>query len=1055
MAKNDNQYTFHPNVIFRTPLFPMQDSGYQKTEYENRLFSEAIYLSSPDLFYEIQKFNQNLTLEAKNANKLNISLYKYNTRSQTRCTPFGLFAAVSTGKWDKTNFINLKNYQESLIRKTRLDMNVVCALSQELIKKDYIKANLRFYANTSLYQIDNAYRYIEYFYINTTRVHKITKVDFSEYLSSIITEAKKGCYLKSLSNILTNQGIHLEEAISFIDELIDSQILISELEPTVTGKDFFEKLIQTLQNINDVNPNTDLTETLFCLSEINQEIKILDENIVNDLHNENLYIQIYSKLKNILPNLKESNLFQTDLYKKGEDYSINNEIQNKIIECLNFLNKITPNYSNKNLEEFKNRFHARYADSEIPLLQALDPETGIGYPYQDVNGINPLVDDLVLNNKGTENQITWTKVQSTLSSILQKCFKENAGKIILTDEDFSEVDFSSNNLSTSFSVMFKVLNSSENKISFKNTWGSSAVNILGRFANGDKNILDIINDIVKHEEKQYSDKIIAEIVHLPESRTGNILSRPIFRDYEIAYLAKSSVDNEFKIDPSELLISIKNNKILLKWKKNGKEVLPRLGNAHNYSYNSLPVYQFLCELQHQYTDKQGLGFTWGVLENHYKYFPRVEYKSTVLHPAKWKIEKKDYEILLDKSKTIKEKNNLFNKLKNEYELPDKFFVVEGDNELLIDVKNNDAILTFIDLIKNKTSVTIEEYLFNEHESLITDINNNTYTNECLAVILNNTSIPNASGKAKTITTEKVTQNFSIGSEWLYYKIYCGVKTADIILTEKLLNSINLFLNEKMIDKWFFIRYADPEPHIRLRLHITHFKYFNDIVAEINSVLSPLLDKNILSKIQIDTYQRELLRYGYNTIELAESLFYYDSVCIAKALSLIDGEKGEIFRWHFAIRATDQFLDDFNFKFEDKLAIMTQLSISFFNEHGGTKDLKVQLDKKYRLLKKDIEDILNKDIDQTKEIYPLIELINDRSKFNRVISKEIITLNQTGELQVNYFDLISSYIHMMLNRLFIAKNRTNEFIVYDLLAKYYKSHLAKRQKAISFVRNSPN
>jgi len=32
--------------------------------------------------------------------------------------------------------------------------------------------------------------------------------------------------------------------------------------------------------------------------------------------------------------------------------------------------------------------------------------------------------------------------------------------------------------------------------------------------------------------------------------------------------------------------------------------------------------------------------------------------------------------------------------------------------------------------------------------------------------------------------------------------------------------------------------------------------------------------------------------------------------------------------------------------------------------------------------------------------------------------------------------------MMMNRLFMAKNRTNEFVVYDLLARYYKSSIAK-------------
>jgi hypothetical protein len=39
------------------------------------------------------------------------------------------------------------------------------------------------------------------------------------------------------------------------------------------------------------------------------------------------------------------------------------------------------------------------------------------------------------------------------------------------------------------------------------------------------------------------------------------------------------------------------------------------------------------------------------------------------------------------------------------------------------------------------------------------------------------------------------RDFCIGSEWLYYKLYTGVKTADLILLEKLY-SVILELKEK-------------------------------------------------------------------------------------------------------------------------------------------------------------------------------------------------------------------------------------------------------------------
>lgn len=73
------------------------------------------------------------------------------------------------------------------------------------------------------------------------------------------------------------------------------------------------------------------------------------------------------------------------------------------------------------------------------------------------------------------------------------------------------------------------------------------------------------------------------------------------------------------------------------------------------------------------------------------------------------------------------------------------------------------------------------------------------------------------------------REFNIGSEWLYYKIYCGVKTSDMILLEHLKEKISDLKINDFIEKWFFIRYNDPEPHIRLRFLLTKNSNLNLII----------------------------------------------------------------------------------------------------------------------------------------------------------------------------------------------------------------------------------
>ncbi len=1029
---------FLPHYIFRSPLNPTH------IIFNDSVFNEAIYLSTPTLHEEYQKHLINPLTDVKGLKKLNISLYKYQTRASNRCTPFGLFAGLSIGEWQTQNKITLDaNLNQTLNRKTRLDMNVLCTLAQELSKKDFIKPYLKFYPNTSIYLIGDSYRYVEYYYHNNHRFHKINKVDFSEYLLCILNESKVGLNQYQLIQLLINDDISEEEASDFVNELISAQILINQLEPTITGADYFDFLHTNLIKINEVNQSEDLTKMVEILNEVNISIKKNDSSVFNSIES---YKLIHQQLKTILPELSETNLFQTDLFKTAENNSLNIDIQNQIQKTIKFLNKISPTIPNKTLEEFKKKFTERYEDYEIPFLLALDTETGVGYPAKDNNGVNDLIEDVFnMGVASDDSEIKWNLLQAHLFKLITESSSQNKKVIEISEKDFENINFSEGILPSSYSVMFKVLNGCTNKIDLNNIGGSSAINLLGRFAGGSKELEEIVKHVAQFEQEQMPDKILAEIVHLPESRTGNILARSSVRAYEIPYLAKSTAELDCQIKMDDLILKIRNNKIILFDKRLQKEIIPRLGNAHNFSFNSLPVYHFLCDLQNQYFTKPNIGFNWGVLSNQFDFLPRVEYQNTVLSSAKWQLKKSNLEPLKDKKKSDEEKIDLFFELKKRIELPDKFLIADGDNELLIDCNNPIAISTFIDSVKNRNEITLEEYLFEDEHALIKDTNGNSFTNECIAIVLNETKAQKQPIKSVS-KVFKSKQVFAIGSEWLYYKIYSGTKTADYILTEKIKKFTESLLEKGIIDKWFFIRYADPEVHLRFRLHISNFEKYGEVLQLVNNELEPLLNQHIISKIQTDTYKRELERYGDNSMELVENLFYTDSIFVTNMLDMLDADSGGIIRWQMAIRSVDEFLNDFKLTLEEKYSLINTLSTSFFNEHGGNKELKLVLDNKFRKLRTQLEDILNYNDAEEKEYYPIIELINTRSKSNAIIVDDILLLSANHQLQLSINDLLASLLHMNLDRLFMGRNRTNEFVVYDLLARYYKSTLARSKSA---------
>lgn len=287
----------------------------------------------------------------------------------------------------------------------------------------------------------------------------------------------------------------------------------------------------------------------------------------------------------------------------------------------------------------------------------------------------------------------------------------------------------------------------------------------------------------------------------------------------------------------------------------------------------------------------------------------------------------------------------------------------------------------------------------------------------------------------------VQRNFIIGDEWLYFKIYTGTKTADVLLAGEILNLTENLFKDGCIDKWFFIRYADPDYHIRLRFHLAQPEYMYQLIHLMNQLIKPYLKNDLVSSIKVDTYKRELERYGFMSIEQSEELFLHDSVMIGKALNFLKGDETNELRWLFGVRAIDRLLSDFQFSEEEKMNLLKHLKINFAQEFWMGKSLRKQLSKKFTIYRERIAYFLAIDYIKKVEERNLFELIEERSLRNRVVINSIMKIGPNLDVSIN--DLLSSYIHMHCNRLFKSKQRVHEMVIYDLLFQHYKSNLARK------------
>lgn len=753
--ENQKHYSNFNKFILRTPLFPLSfikkitskdniSSEEVKELCNIPVISEAIYIASPPLFYEMQKWLKGEMGDGKKAKKkiakLNGGIIRYLLRMSTRCTPFGLFAGFTTGKFSDLTKIDLleKNHY---ISHTRLDMNYLCALAMDISKNDDFKDKLRFYPNNSIYKIGKQLRYVEYKYINSRRYHNIVAVDNSEYIQKVLGKAKKGALIYDLAEILVEDEISYDEAYDFIEELIESQLLLSELEPTVTGDEFLDQIIDVLSALNLTKNTSKILNTL-------KQVKLEFENSrTNSLSaTVTIYEEIANKLKLLDTKYELKHLFQTDMVVKSKSCMLSNEIVDDLHSAFEVLNKLTVKNQEDNLSKFRDAFTERYEDETVPLLQVLDTETGIGYIQNNSGDITPLVDDLAI--PGTQSKsfdLKWNNVNSFLHRKYIDSVASNENVIEIFDDDLKEFKSDWSDLPSTISALVQIVKEPKNEkpdIFIKSIGGSSAANLMGRFCHADKDAHQLVNEIIEKDEAYNKDVIYAEIAHLPESRTGNILLRPTLRKYEIPYLAKSSVDEDCQIKLDDLYLSVHGKQIYLISKRLNKIIIPRLTSAHNYSFNALPVYQFLCDLQIQNL-RGGLHFSWGPLEQQHIYLPRVVYKNFILSRAAWNFRKTDIDNVL-KIKEEDRQVGAFRSFAKKHKLPNEVLLADSDNELFLNLKNSTCIKILLSQVKNRQSFTLKEFLFN-NDNLIVNGSEGGYTNEfIISFYKNQISTPLAS-----------------------------------------------------------------------------------------------------------------------------------------------------------------------------------------------------------------------------------------------------------------------------------------------------------------------
>jgi thiopeptide-type bacteriocin biosynthesis protein len=699
----------------------------------------------------------------------------------------------------------------------------------------------------------------------------------------------------------------------------------------------------------------------------------------------------------------------------------------QLTQGITLLHRLSSAGENASLRRFKEAFHARYEDRAVPLMEALDEEMGVGFdpsrhPAADQS---PLLAGIDLG--GLPPERSFTPRDGVLLDLLIRARESGSASVELDVHTVARLEDAQRlPLPDALAVTATVL---DHGIEIRNVYGPSGAQLLGRFCHGDARLEAAVRAHVRAEEAHAPGVVFAEVVHLPEGRIGNILTRPDLRDYELVLLGRSGAPTDRQLSVDELTVRLDGSRLVLHSARLDAEVRPRLTTAHNTA-RGFGVYRFLAALQSDGVAGD-LGWDWGALSGS-PALPRVTAGRLVLSRARWRLSAAELAPL-----TSADAIEGWATLAARRGLPGEVLIADGDNRLYVDITSPAPTAAAAKVLRGRTSAILEEVL----SSRVATGPQGHFAHELIVPFLRNADPAPA---VRHWPAPRLRRSFPPDSEWLYFKIYTGTASADQILTGTIADVIDRLHLAGVVDRWFFLRYNDPDHHLRLRLHGDPAALRDNALPALTAALNPHLNDGTVWKVALDTYDREIERYGGDAgIELAERIHAADSDAVLQVLGMLDDQDtGLDARWKLCLYATDRLLTDAGLTLPHRREWARDGAARYRREYPNAPALESGIARRWRAERAGLTALLDDSSDHPYESER--QVFRERSERAKPLLAELADRDRRGVLTVPPSQLLYSFNHLHAIRLLRSAARIHELILHSFLDRHYTSQAAITQ-----------
>lgn len=1004
--------------VLRTPLLPfgeflaLGDAGRQRTGAGLRALvarpevREALFLASPELDEAVERWLADP--DGERGQRVERAVMRYLARMAGRPTPFGLFAGWTVGEVraaaaSQLELVSLREYR----RHTRLDGGSVEALVEQLAASHAGRLPLE--PNRSLVRSGRELRVIASVGAGQGRAHQQIAVEATPHLDAVLSRAAGGASACELAAVLTDGEVSSAEAAAFVAALVERQILVPRLAAPLTGQPAIDHLIAELPE----------GEGAARLRALRAELAALDEAPLG------LAPARYRALAAPV---------QVDCAKPARAAVIGGALLADIELAIRVLHRLAdPPGPESLLSRIKQAMAIRFEDTEvgeIPLLELLDEDGGLVEPLE----WSPVIDGLPLADEERETRLR-PRDRALLEMVIAAA-ATGARSIELTDRDLDRISApdrlplpdSLEAFVTAIAASPEALAGGEHQILCHAVVGPPGVGLVSRFCAADPQLLAHVRAQLAAEEAHRPDAVFAELVHLPDGRMANVIQRPLLRAHEIAYAGTSGAPASAQIPLADLTVSLAGDRLVLRSRRLGREVIPRLSCLDVEEVRPMLLHRFLVELQSQGVAAD-LRWRWGALEG-LPFLPRVVHRRLILALARWRLGADQLAPLAAMDGDDRARHLQAVRLR--LALPRLVALADGDRLLPVDLDNPIAVAALADKLARRASAVLTEVCPGEGELAVSGPEG-LFTSELVVPFV-------AAPRARVAPPRRPglhigASRFGARSGWLFAKIYAGPAAVDRALRDAVPELVSL----RAVDRWFFVRYGDPGWHLRLRLHGAPARLAGELLPALEAALERLLATRRIVRAALDTYTPEVDRYGGPLgLELAEKLFQVDSEAVLAALDWLPADDAHL-RWRLALAGADQVLCDLGLGLDDRLALVSRARDRLLAEVGAGAETERALGARFRPLRGALESLL--DGGDPALASALAALSAHRAR-RRWLAARLRRAERAGRLTRPVAELAHSHVHMHLNRMLRGAHLAHELCIHDFLARLYRGQAAR-------------